>query len=63
MIGKAGMICGLCMIAVGEIGGLLGAREQGYEIGSAACVIIMGVAVLLNQKQRHGSRNRNRNRV
>jgi hypothetical protein len=58
MIGIAGMICGLCMIAGGEIGGLLGAKEQGYEIGSAACIVIMGVAVLLNQKRRQGNRNR-----
>ncbi len=58
MIGKAGMICGLCMIAGGVIRGLLGAKEQGYELGSAACIVIMGVAVLLNQKQREGNRNR-----
>lgn len=58
MIEKAGMICGLCMIAGGVIGGLLGAKEQGYELGSAACIVIMGVAVLLNQKQREGNRNR-----
>jgi hypothetical protein len=56
MIGKAGMICGLCIIAGGVIGGAMGAKELGYELGSAACVVIMGVAVLLNQK--HRERNR-----
>jgi hypothetical protein len=44
------------------IGGLLGAKEQGYELGSAACVAIMGVAILLNQKLRQSNSNRNRNR-
>jgi hypothetical protein len=63
MIGKAGMICGLCIFAGGEIGGLLGAKEQGYVLGSAACIVIMGVAILLNQKLRQGNRDRNRNRV
>ncbi|CAG7658729.1 hypothetical protein ACFQI7_36360 [Paenibacillus allorhizosphaerae] len=58
MIGKVGMICGLCMIASGVIGGLFGAKEQGYELGAATCIVIMGVAVLLNQKQREGNRNR-----
>lgn len=56
MIGKAGMICGLCIIAGGVIGGVAGAKELGYELGSAACAVIMGVAVLLNQK--HRERNR-----
>lgn len=61
MIGKAGMICGLCVLAGGEIGGLLGARGQGYEIGTAVCIVIMGIAVLLNQKLRqHHDRNSNR---
>jgi hypothetical protein len=63
MIGIAGMICGLCIIIGGEIGGLLGAKEHGYEIGSAACIVIMGVAVLMNRKLRQGNRDRNRNRV
>lgn len=58
MIGKAGMICGLCVIAGGVIGGLFGAKELGYELGSAACVVIMGVAVLLNQKNREKYRKR-----
>lgn len=57
MIGKAGMICGLCIIAGGVIGGLLGAEEQGYELGSAACIVIMGFVVLMNQKKREGNRN------
>jgi hypothetical protein len=63
MIGIAGMICGLCIIAGGEIGGLFGAKEQGYEIGAATCTVIMVVAVLMNRKLRQGNRDRNRNRV
>jgi hypothetical protein len=63
MIGMAGMICGLFIIVGGEIGGLLGAKEQGYEIGSAACIVIMGVVVLMNRKPHQGNRDRNRNRV
>jgi hypothetical protein len=62
MIGKVGMICGLCIIAGGAIGGLLGAKEQGFELGTAVCIVIMGVAVLLNQKLHPGNRSRNRNR-
>ncbi|WP_143089073.1 hypothetical protein [Paenibacillus sp. UNC496MF] len=60
MVGKAGIFCGLCILAGGEIGGLLGVREQGYEIGTATCTVIMGIAVLLNQKLRHHDRNNNR---
>ncbi|MZQ81196.1 hypothetical protein GQF01_03550 [Paenibacillus sp. 5J-6] len=52
MIGKAGMICGLCILVGGVIGGLFGEKELGYELGTAACIVIMGVAVLLNQKVR-----------
>jgi predicted MFS family arabinose efflux permease len=58
MIGKAGMICGLSIIVGGVIGGLFGEKELGYEIGTAACIVIMGVAVLLSQKNREKNRKR-----
>lgn len=58
MIGRAGMVCGLCVIAGGVIGGLFGEKELGYELGTAACIVIMSVAVLLNHKHRERNRNR-----
>ncbi|RED59329.1 hypothetical protein [Cohnella lupini] len=62
MIGKAGMICGLMFIVGGEIGGLLGERQLGYELSTVVCIVVMGVAILLNQKLHQGNRQRNRNR-